>query len=159
MKLPVGMLIYWVCLLEEDTAMLMGLWYYKEMYVPSSIEEKKHSALDLKDKRCTALMVTGKFDQIMDLIGQGDLFQRGNEFHISQYTILVEKIKKTALNKPYLFDDIYHLQGTSLMIDTAFEIDETIEDIKQGLKIGNGVFINISEYWSFANDLMSVFGS
>ena len=65
---------------EEDHALISGLWYYKELYVPSTIKEKKKSVSDLKEKRCTAISIHGKFDQIKDILLQGDLFlDAGNE--------------------------------------------------------------------------------
>ena len=45
------MLIYWVHRFEEDNSVISGMWYYKELYVPSTIDEKKQSILDLKSTR------------------------------------------------------------------------------------------------------------
>lgn len=157
MELPVGMLIYWVRLIEEDNAMLMGMWYYMEMYVPSTIEEKKHSSLDLKEKRCMALILTGTFDQIMDLLAQCDRFRDGGPNEIDQYSQLHNELRKLPKDKPYLFDDIYNLKGTSLILDTVVEVEETIDDIKEALKTGKAVFANISKNWSFAGELQKVF--
>lgn len=153
MEFPVGMLIYWVRLLEKDSAMLMGLWYYKEMYVHSSVEEKKHSSLDLKEKRCTALILTGKFDQIMDLLAQSDRFHHGGPYEIDQYNKLRKAFSETPMDKAYIFDDIYHLKGTSLMLDTVVEVEETIEDIMAEVNKGKAVSVTISRDWSFAGDL------
>ena len=46
MQLPVGLLVYWVGKSEDNYAIISGMWYYKEMYVPSTIEEKVKSKLD-----------------------------------------------------------------------------------------------------------------
>lgn len=154
MELPIGMLIYWAHRFEEDHAVISGMWYYKEMYVPSSIEEKKNSVSDLKEKRCTVLNVNGQFDQIMDILIQCDRFQQAGPYEISQFNILQNEISNLPKNKAYLFHDINNLKGTSLMLDTVVEVDETLEDIMAKIKKGKVVGVTISKNWSFADDLL-----
>ena len=153
MKLPVGMLIYWAHRFQEDHAVISGMWYYQEMYVPSTIEEKKQSILDLKTKKCTALNINGTFEQILDLLMQTDRFHKGGDFEIKQFASLKNELLNAPENKACLFDEINNLKGTSLLLDTAFDIDETMEDIMAKLKSEKVVNVYISRNWSYANDL------
>ncbi len=56
MELPLGMLVYSAHRQSDESALIMGLWYYKEMYVPTTIIEKKHSVDDLKSRRCLLIV-------------------------------------------------------------------------------------------------------
>ena len=158
MELPVGMLIYWASRFGDDQAVISGMWYYKEMYVPSTVEEKKHSVLDLKAKRCTALNIHGTFDQILDLLMQSDRFQKMGETEIQQFNKLQEELLNPPDNKASIFDDVYNLKGTSLTLNTIVDVDDKIEDIKAQLKAGKIITVYISENWSFAGDLSRSFG-
>lgn len=157
MELPVGMLIYWAHRFEEDHAIISGMWYYQEMYVPSTVEEKKQSIVDLKAKRYTVLNIHGTFDQISDLLVQCDRFQKGGDFEIEQFVKLKTELINSPENKASIFDEIQNIKGTSLMIDTVVEVEETIEDIQAQLNTGNALTVNISENWSFVGDLEKVF--
>jgi hypothetical protein len=154
LKLPIGMLIYWAHRFEEDHAIISGMWYYKDTFVPSNVEEKRQSTKDLKVKRCTALNIEGTFDQILDLLMQSDRFITGGKSEINQFVKLKEELINSPENKSYIFDDIYNLQGTSLMIDTVVEVDETMEDIQSQLKTGKAIYVNISKTWSFTNEII-----
>jgi len=88
MQLPIGILIYWVYRYQENHAVISGMWYYKEVYVPSTVEEKKKSILDLKEKRCTVINIHGKFDQITDILSQGDQFIVASDHEIFSLMIL-----------------------------------------------------------------------
>ncbi len=157
MLLPIGILIYWTKRFDENQAVISALWYYKEMYVPSTIEEKKKSLQDLKAKRCTALSVEGRYDQITDILSRGDRFIEAGSRELSQFFGLLADIEELPKDKSYLFDDVYNIKGTALMVDTMIEIDETMEDIQYALKNGKAVHVTISENWSFAGDLKKAF--
>ena len=158
MELPVGMLIYWASRFEDDQAVISGMWYYKEMYVPSTVEEKKQSVSDLKARRCTALNIHGTFDQILDLLMQSDRYQKMEETEIQQFNKLKEELLNPPDNKASIFDEVYSLKGTALMIDTIVDVDDKIEDIKAQLNAGKIITVYISENWSFAGDLSRSFG-
>ena len=158
MELPVGMLIYWASRFEDDQAVISGMWYYKEMYVPSTVEEKKQSVSDLKAKRCTVLNIHGTFDQILDLLMQSDRYQKMEETEIQQFNKLKEELLNPPDNKAPIFDEVYSLKGTSLTLDTVVDVDETIEDIKAQHKTGKALAVYISENWSLAGELARSFG-
>lgn len=157
MQLPIGILIYWTKRFDENHAVILALWYYKEMYVPSTIEEKKKSILDLKENRCTALSIEGRYDQITDILSRGDRFINAGDRELSRYFGLLADIEELTENKSYLFDDVYNVKGTALMVDSMIEIDETMEDIKYAIKKRKTVHVTISENWSFAGDLKNAF--
>lgn len=157
MQLPIGILIYWVKRFEENHAVISGMWYYKEMYVPSTIEEKKKSISDLKEKRCTGLNIHGKFDQIKDVLSRGDRFIEAGNRELSQFFSLLADIEDLPEEKAYLFDDVYNVKGTALMVDTVVEVDETMENIQESLRKGKMMIVNISENWSFTGDLLKAF--
>ena len=157
MQLPIGLLIYWVSKYEENKAIISGLWYYKEMYVPLTVYEKKRSLSDIKEKRCTGLNIFGTYDQIKDILIQGDLFVQAGNNEISMFNKLINDIETTSEDKAYLFDDVHKIKGTGLVVDTVIEVDETMEDIQEYLHKGKIVTANISENWSFMGDLFKVF--
>jgi len=156
MKLPIGMLAYWTNRFEEDLAIISGMWYYKEIFVPSTIDEKKNSIKDLKEKHCTVLQIHGTFDQILDILMQSDKFIEAGESEIAQFIQLKDEISNSPTNNAYIFDDIYHIKGTSLMLDTFVEVDETMDDVLLQIKKGQTVHVSISENWSFAGDLLKM---
>lgn len=102
MKLPIGMLIYWAHRFDEDYALISGMWYYKEMHVPSSKEEKMNSLSDLKSRRCTVLKLTGTFSQIKDILSQADRFRFAGTYEISQFSQLVDGIGSSPSEKRIL---------------------------------------------------------
>ena len=156
MKLPIGMLVYWANRFDDSHSVIVGLWYYKEIYVPNSIEEKKQSVLDLKEKRCTLITVHGKYDQILDLLMQSAHLERDGVLYVSKYKKFEKQLSDTG-NKAYLFDDVYNVKGTSLTLDILVDVDNSFEDIMSTIKKGKGVDVFISENWSFYDDLKKVF--
>lgn len=174
MQLPIGILIYWVKKFDENQASLTGMWYYKELYVPSTVEEKKKCVSDLKDKRCTAISILGTWDQIQDILIQGDLFMdlyidAENEISMEDlftdavknkfapFYKLINDIEDTPKDKAYLFDDVNNVKGTALTVDTEIEVDETMEYILEYLRKGKSVAVNISKSWTLAGDIKKRF--
>jgi hypothetical protein len=82
MQLPIGLLIFGANKFEENHSVISGMWYNKEMYVLASVEEKKKSISDLKEKRCTVINVHGTFEQVKDILSQGDLFIEGGDHEV-----------------------------------------------------------------------------
>src|SRR4051794_34702199 len=113
MYLPIGLLIYKAQRFSDDEAMVMGIWYFREIFVPYTKEDKKKSGEDLKRKRCTVLSLTGTFDQICEIIMQSDKFIGGGESEIKDYGKVVEKLIE-APDEPVMFDEIFAIRGTSL---------------------------------------------
>jgi hypothetical protein len=155
MKLPLGMLTYWVHRFEENHAIISGMWYFKEMHVPSSRDEKINSISDLKSKRCTVLNITGTFSQIKDILSRADRFINAGTNEILQFNKLVEDLINTAGGNAYLFDNIHEITGTSLSIDMSVEVDESMEEIMNEIKKGKPVSVTISADWSLSNVLLN----
>ncbi len=153
MQLPVGILIYWIARYDENQAALSGIWYYQEMGLPDSVEEKKQSLNHLKTGRSTTLTIHGQFDQLLDLLGFTDRFLAAGPSQIDQYRLLRDQLSAYPLQKTWLFDDIQNLKGSSLALDTVIRVEETIEEIKTQLKAGKGVSVNLPENWSLSADL------
>ena len=156
MKLPVGMLIYWAHRFSDEHATLSGMWYYKEIYVPFTLEEKKQSINDLKNKRCIVLNISGTFNQILDILMQGDNIQDDGILNLDQFNKLQDELINSK-DKPIIFDDIYNVKGTSLSIDTSIEVDTDIEEIRANVKAGKPNHVFISEDWSFSKEINDFF--
>lgn len=148
MQLPVGMLIYKAQRFSQTEAMVMGLWYYKEIFVPSTIEDKKKSGEDLKRKRCTVLLLRGTFEQICEIIMQSDRYIGGSGSQIHSYAAMIEKLEET-LYEPVMFDEITTIRGTSLSVDIEVEVEDGIESVRTQINAWKPVAIDISPGWSF----------
>lgn len=153
MEFPLGMLIYSAHRQSDENAQIIGMWYYKEMLVPTSIAEKKQSLLDFKNKRCLFIDVVGSFSQICDLLMQTDKFHRGRDGDINQFAKLRDQLISSP-TKPVLFDDLNNTQGKALSLDTICTVDETQEEIlEQIYSPKKMVFVTISKEWSWLSDI------
>jgi len=149
MRLSIGIIIYWASRYEEDHAVISGMWYFQEMFVPSTKEEKIKSLEDLNDKRCTVLNIHGKFNQIVDILSLGDRFIAAGENEMIVFDKLINEIKEISI-KAHFFDDVYHPKGTALTIDTFIEVDETMDEIREKISKWTPVDVTISESWSLS---------
>lgn len=156
MNLPIGMLIYWVHRFSDEHATVSGLWNYKEIYVPSTVEEKKQSIIDLKNKRCTVINISGTFNQILDVLVQSDTIQTISLLDVDQFIKLRDKMVSSN-DKPIIFDDVYNVKGTSLSIDTSIDVETDIEELKSSVKAGKSSHIFIAEDWSLNNEIGDFF--
>lgn len=156
MKLPVGMLIFWAHRFSEDHAVISGMWYHGEMYVPSTTQEKIQSINDLKSKRSIVLNISGTFNQILDVLMQADRFLENGLPNATAFSKVLDELNCSA-ERPVLFDDIYKVKGTSLALDTVIDVDTDMEQIRTALKSWKPVLVYISEGWSFANEIRNSF--
>ena len=154
MQLPIGIIAYWANRLEEDHAVISGMWYFQEMYVPSTKEEKLQSIADLKAKRCTVINIHGSFNQIVDLLSQGDRYINAQTHELKEFDSLIKKIEVPS-NKAFLFDDVYHPKGTALTIDTAIEVEETMDEVHANISFLKPVDIYISKDWSLSREIIA----
>ena len=145
MRLPIGILAYYVRRSSDQQAKILGLWYYQETNVPSTEEEKKVSVFALKQKKCTALTLKGTFSQISDILAQSDCFKESGPDVAAEYRQLINDIENTPKNAPFIFDDITNVQGTAWTIYTTVDVDETFEEIMESIDKKNAVVVNISE--------------
>lgn len=152
MELPLGMLVYSAHRESDEHARIMGMWYYKEMYVPSTIIQKKLSIEDFKSKRCLFIDVVGSFSQICDLLMQTDKYHRGSDSDINHFAMLRDQLLNSP--KPILFDDVNNIQGKALSLDTICAVDETQEDILEQInRPKKMVFVTISSEWTWLNNI------
>lgn len=154
MQLPVGALVFWANKFDEDHYAISCIWYYKEMFAPTKIEAKLQAVNDLKSKRCTVLIIHGSFSQICDILAMGDHFMKEGVPEVSLFVKLVKELEVLPVNKPYMFDDVYNVKGTSLAVETMFEIEETRDYIRDCINKSKVVDVNISKNWSMVNDLL-----
>lgn len=150
------MLIYWAHRFSEEHTTVSGMWYYKEIYVPFTTEEKKQSIFDLKNKRCTVINISGTFDQILAILMQADTMQTNSLLDVDQFNKLRDKMVNST-DKPIIFDDIYNVKGTSLSIDTSIDVDTNIEELRSNVKAGKSIHIFITEDWSLNNKIRDFF--
>lgn len=156
MKLPIGMLIYWAHRFSDEHAVISGIWYYKEFYVPTTKEEKIQSLTDLKKGRCAILNISGTFEQIMDILMRCERFHDIDDMYllINQLEELREGILDSK-DEAVIFDDIKNIQGTSLAVDCSVDIIEDMEYIMSKINSKKPIVkVNISKDWSFAYDLV-----
>lgn len=156
MNLPVGMLIYKAQRFSENEAMIMGIWYYKEIFVPNRIEDKKKSGEDLKNKRCTVLTLNGTFDQICEIIMQSDRYGGGSDRQIESYNTVVQKLTE-ATGEPVMFDEIFAIRGTSLSIDVSLDVEDNKDTLGAKINTWKPVDVKISPNWSFFNEFFDGF--
>ncbi len=158
MKLPIGILVYAIQKINSDDFCISAIWYYSEMDVPSTIEDKKRSVIDLKEKRCVVILILGSFDQIIDILSQGDSFFNGEIHEVNKFKEVINQIEMIS-SKAYLFDDVYHPKGTSLMIDTVIDVNESMDEVMQDLNASKGVTVTLNKDWSLTKDLLGSFES
>jgi two-component SAPR family response regulator len=151
MQIPIGMIITSVMHINESKAQLFGFWYYKDLYVPQSQEEKQKVFSDLLFEKCKQLKIIGSLAQISDILMQADRFQSLDEDANKLFTILIDKLEDSP-NTSIAFDDVMNPKGTGLAIDTVCEFDETIDSIRNKI-FANTDFIELqlSENWTFFN--------
>ena len=153
MELPLGMLVYSAHRQSDESALIMGMWYYKEMYVPTTIIEKKHSVDDLKSRRCLFIVVTGTFSQICDLLMQTDKFKKGGDYELKLFSGLTDQLIAPSL-KPIVFDDVYNIHGKALALDTICPVEESQEDILEQINSPKKmIYVTISKEWSWLSDI------
>ncbi len=153
MELHLGMLIYSAHRQSDESARIIGMWYYKEMYAPSTIIQKKLSIDDFKSKRCLFIDVVGSFSQICDLLMQTDKFQRGGDSEIKMFSELRNQLMVPSV-KPIVFDDVNNIQGKALSLDTVCSVEETQQDIMESINSPKKmVFVTISKEWSWLGDI------
>jgi hypothetical protein len=155
MNLPIGMLIYWAHRFSEEHATVSGMWYYKEIFVPSTIDEKRHSVIDLKNRRCTVINISGTFNQILEILMQADSIQIDGLFNVEEFIRLKDQ-RLNSTEKPIIFDDVYKVRGTS-SIDTNIEVDTDIEELRSNVKAGKASHIFLTEDWSFNKEIDGFF--
>lgn len=150
------MLVFWAKRFDENFAVINGAWYFKELYVPATLEDKLKVAEDLKQKRCTVISITGRYDQILDLLMQTDKFNRDSAIDDEGFKMLQNELLKDS-DKAHIFEDVYNLAGNSLLLDTVVEIDETMDEVLSAIKSNKAVMVKISEGWSFSKEFLSGF--
>jgi len=155
MLLPIGMLIYWIAKTEDAKGMLIGLWYYKENWVPTNAVQKRYSIEDFKQQRCVLLSIFGTFAQLSDILSQSDHFDRNSDLDAikERFNALVDSIECKPLNTPVKFDDVHNIKGTALMVDTIIKVEESYENVMNQIQSKKGVIVQISESWSLAQHL------
>jgi len=154
MKVPLGMLITSATFINESQSEIFGFWYYAEMYVPSSIDEKKRLFHDLMTGRSVQLMVRGSFQQVSELLLQTDTFDGTNDKQIKHYTSLLKALRENP-GRSVSFDDIMSPRGSGLSLDTVCEFDETIESIKSKIAAKKDeIILAISPGWSFNETIL-----
>lgn len=154
MRVPLGMLVTSAKYIEDDTAEMFGFWYYKEMHVPSTVEEKKKLFWDLLNGRCVPLRVKGTFQQILDLIMQSDKYSKAEEEEVRQFKILADGMETNA-GKRIAFENLVRFEGTSLSLDADCEVNVTIESIRERIYHDRRtVELKISVNWKWGDEFL-----
>lgn len=152
MNLSFGIAVFSGVRNSEEDSSLIGLWYYKENYVPITREQKLDIQNDIKSNRCKLFQINGTFTQISELLNYGDDFINCGPIELSKLKKLTQLLYNSTGNLE-VFDDILNLKGTSISIDTYCEIEETMDEVMEQLK-GKMVVVNIQKDWSFNEELL-----
>jgi len=148
MEFAISISAFWVAKNVTEEYSILGLWHYKDYYLPYSREEKLELANDIKNNKCVILYVTGSLTQISDLLMQSDKYRNAGITELNGFNELIDKLKKLTPTKQIFFDDINNLKGTTFSIDTLCDIVNTMDDIQNQLKTKK-VMIEISKDWSW----------
>ena len=147
MEFAISISAFWVAKNVTERYSMLGIWYYKDYFLPNTKEEKLAIVNDIRNNKCVILYVKGSLTQISDLLSQSDRYRDAGAAEIREFTELIDKLEKLSPTKQIFFDDINNLKGTTLSIDTLCDIDDTMDDIQKQLK-AKQVSIEISKDWS-----------
>lgn len=152
MQIPIGMVVTSLnCITINSQYEISGLWYYKSLQVPSSLAEKKAILSDLLLGKCKQLKILGNFDQISQLVMQGDRFEDAetnddtNEFYVK----LMNRLEECA-GLGIALDSIGSPQGTGITIDTICEFDITLDKLRELINSDSDfITLNINRDWDY----------
>jgi len=151
---PIGMLAAYARFSRHEQSELFGFWYFQEMGLPSTREDKRAFFHDLMAGRCCQLNLKGSMDQILEIIeasGQG-----GGK--MPPYSSLVDALKQHSTIS-VTFDDLMEAKGTSLELNLFVRLTEPMESVVA--KVNNRrdvVDLEIEPGWSILNNLPGYHG-
>lgn len=153
MTIPLGAIIISACYLDEENTSLQAVWYYRDLYVATTQEEKKMIGSDIVSGRAVLLSLSGSAFQILNIIWQSDGFMYGGNLNEEKARLLASGLEANA-GKTISFDNVISPQGTGLAIDLICDITDSMETLQD--KINNHrdtVKLTLSTEWSPISDL------
>lgn len=144
--LPIGMLAMYARFAKASKSELFGFWYFGEMGIPSTKNEKKSFHNDLMAGRCCQLSLKGSLDQIWEIVS---LTAQGQSF-LPPYARLQEALTKHSPIS-VTFDDLVEAEGTSLEMNISPRLTESMESILAKFNSSRNVIeLEIEHEWSLA---------
>lgn len=160
MQIPIGMVITSLnCITINSQYEISGLWYYKSLQVPSSLAEKKAMLSDLLLGKCKQLKILGNFDQISQLVMQGDRFEDAeiNDDTKNFYVTLMNRLED-CVGLGIALDSIWSPQGTGIAIDTICEFNITLDALRELINSDSDfISLTIKSDWDYFRSIGLVF--
>jgi hypothetical protein len=152
--MPIGMLAAYVRFSKYEQSELFGFWYFQEMGLPSTRDEKLAFFHDLMTERCCQLRLKGSLEQIWEII---EVFgQAGGK--VPQYPELLDAVKQHGAIR-VTFDDLAEAKGTSLELNTLVKVTEPMESVVAKVKNRRDVVeLEIEPGWSLLNVMIGFEG-
>jgi hypothetical protein len=147
-ELVIGMIAAYACFSENGQSELFGFWYYKEMGLPASREEKRAFFHDLMIGRCCQLSLKGSIDQIRHIL---ELSEEGVR-EMPSYSELHEGLTLHGAIR-VTFDDLAAPEGTSLELNIPVRVTDTTETVIQKVKSCRDVVeLELEPGWSIVDE-------
>ena len=148
-ELTIGMLITYANF-SNDKSEIFGFWYFKEMGLPATRDDKRAFFHDLMTDRCCQLSLKGNQSQIRQLI---EVMGEAAHKLPSDY-LLQEGISQYGSIR-VTFDDLGEPQGTSLAVNLPVRVTDPFETVIQKVKNrGDVVELNLESDWNLATELL-----
>ena len=155
--LPLAMLATSVTFLQDGTATLGGLWYFRSSKLPSTDEERKNMGTDLASHECVRVEVIGTQRQIAELLMLAVAAEtQGNaEEAIANMRSLLEYLTSSP-RKDHEFDNIHNPRGTALPVDFPIHVDTDFPSLKKVLFSHPDVIrLQLQSGWSLWSGIQS----
>lgn len=151
---PIGMLAAYACFSKDEKSELFGFWYFQEMGLPSTRDEKRAFFHDLMTERCCQLSLKGSLEQIWEIIEVSG--QTGGK--VPHYPELLEAVKQHGAIR-VTFDDLAEAKGTSLELNTLVRVTEPMESVVAKVKNRRDVVeLKIEPGWSLLHEMLEFEG-
>ena len=159
-QVPVGMLVTHLANRANEVFEIFGFWYYKELGLPATKEERKGFFGDLMTERCCQVSIKGTSQQVEEIIsfayaGLPESFEKEKE--TQKKIISMFKFLRDTSDALYVFDDLADPKGTSLPLDITVRVDEDFTTLKKKiLSKPDVVELRLEKKWSLMKDLFNL---
>ena len=139
---------------------IFGFWYYKELGLPATKEERKSFFGDLMAERCCQVSIKGTSQQIEEIISlafAGLPESIGNEKETQKTIVSIFDFLRENSNALHQFDDLMNPKGATLPLDVTIRVDEDFDSLKKKiLSKPDVVQLRLDKDWSLLKDLFDL---
>ena len=159
-QVPIGMLVTSIKNHGNDLFEIFGFWYYKELGLPATKQEKKGFFGDLMTERCCQVSIKGSSRQVEEIISFAYVNfpeSAGEEKETQNKIISMFNFLRNTPNGFYPFDDLMDPKGTALPLDITVRVDEDFNSLKKKiLSKPDVVELRIEREWSLLKDMFNL---